>query len=112
GAIVPLILLGLLLVGGGLFALSRWYFGGTVAVPNVVGLTQEEAEEMLKEEGLEVEVKEASEQGTETDIVVRQDPVDGMEVKKGRLIRIWVNKGPGSVWLPDYTGAEEREATL
>ncbi|HAF17656.1 MAG TPA: Stk1 family PASTA domain-containing Ser/Thr kinase [Peptococcaceae bacterium] len=112
GAIVPLILLGLLLVGGGLFALSRWYFGGTVAVPNVVGLTQEEAEEMLKEEGLEVEVKEASEQGTETDIVVRQDPVARMEVKKGRLIRIWVNKGPGSVWLPDYTGAEEREATL
>ena len=59
-----------------------------------------------------MEVKEASEQGTETEIVVRQDPVDGMEVKKGRLIRIWVNKGPGSVWLPDYTGAEEREATL
>jgi len=112
GAIVALTLLGLLLITGGLYALSRWYFGGTVVVPNVVGLTQEEAEEMLKEEGLEVEVKETSEQGTEAGIVVRQDPVAGREVKKGRLIRIWVNKGPASVWLPDFTGAEEREATL
>lgn len=112
GVIVALVILGLLLIGGGLYALSRWYFGGTVVVPNVVGLTQDEAEEMLKAEGLEVEVKEASEQGTETGVVVRQDPVAGMEVKKGRVIRIWVNKGPGSVWLPDLTGAEEREATL
>lgn len=111
-AVVALVLCGLLLVGGGLFALSKWYFGGTAAVPNVVGKTQDEAEEILKNEGFEVEIKETSEQGTEADIVVRQDPVAGMEVKKGRLIRIWVNKGPASVWLPDYTGAEEREASL
>lgn len=111
-AIAALVVCALLLIGGTLFALSRWYFGGTVNVPDVVGQSQAEATEKLEGEGFQVDVNEVFDQGEKTEVVVQQDPVGGMKVKKGRLVRIWVNKGQSSVWLPDFTGASEREARL
>ncbi|HHV34670.1 MAG TPA: serine/threonine protein kinase [Syntrophomonadaceae bacterium] len=111
-AIAALVVCGLLLIGGALYGLSKWYFGGTVAVPDVVGLPQDEASEKLKSAGFRVEVEDIFDQGEQVEVVVRQDPVGGMEVKKGRLVRIWVNKGQSSVWLPDLTGVSEREARL
>jgi beta-lactam-binding protein with PASTA domain/tRNA A-37 threonylcarbamoyl transferase component Bud32 len=112
-AAIAAIVVGILLLFAGMgYAFFAWYFGGTVAVPDVIGQTESEAAEKLKSEGFEVEANEVFDQGKEVDVVVQQDPVAGMEVKKGRLVRIWVNKGPSSVWLPDFTGAAEREARL
>lgn len=112
-AAIAAIVVGILLLFAGMgYAFFEWYFGGTVAVPDVIGQTESEAAEKLKSEGFEVEANEVFDQGKEVDVVVQQDPVAGMEVKKGRLVRIWVNKGPSSVWLPDFTGAAEREARL
>ena len=112
-AIAALVICGLFLLGGGLFALSKWYFGGTSVVPNIVGIPQAEAVEQLKEAGFQkVEVNDVYDQGTQNEVVVKQDPVGGMKVKKGRNVRIWVNKGQSDVWLPDFTGVQEREAKL
>lgn len=111
-AIAALVVCALLVAGGAIFAFSKWYFGGTVEVPNVVGQSQAEAVEKLKSAGFQVEVSEVFDQGKQADVVVKQDPVGGMKAKKGRLVRIWVNKGQSSVWLPDLTGASEREAKL
>ncbi|HBG21962.1 MAG TPA: hypothetical protein DDW83_01760, partial [Peptococcaceae bacterium] len=112
-AAIAAIVAGILLLFAGIgYAFSEWYFGSTVAVPDVIGQTEVEAAEKLKAEGFEVEVNEIFDQGKEVDVVVQQDPVAGMEVKKGRQVSIWVNKGPSSVWLPDFTGATEREARL
>jgi serine/threonine protein kinase len=109
-AIAALVVCGILLIGGVLYGLSRWYFGDTVSVPDVVELPQAEATATLKSAGFRVEVDEVFDQGKETEVVIRQDPIGGMKVKKGRLVRIWVNKGQSSIWLPNLAGASEREA--
>jgi beta-lactam-binding protein with PASTA domain/tRNA A-37 threonylcarbamoyl transferase component Bud32 len=111
-AIAALVVCGILLIGGVLYGLSRWYFGDTVSVPDVVELPQAEATATLKSAGFRVEVDEVFDQGKETEVVIRQDPIGGMKVKKGRLVRIWVNKGQSSIWLPNLAGASEREARL
>ncbi|MEG3068510.1 MAG: PASTA domain-containing protein [Syntrophaceticus schinkii] len=81
-------------------------------MPDVVELPQAEATATLKSAGFRVEVDEVFDQGKETEVVIRQDPIGGMKVKKGRLVRIWVNKGQSSIWLPNLAGASEREARL
>jgi serine/threonine-protein kinase len=111
-AIAALVVCGILLIGGVLYGFSRWYFGDTVSVPDVVELPQAEATATLKSAGFRVEVDEVFDQGKETEVVIRQDPIGGMKVKKGRLVRIWVNKGQSSIWLPNLAGASEREARL
>lgn len=108
-AIVAGILLLFAVVG---YAFSAWYFGSTVVIPDVMGETEAKATEKLKGEGFKVEVNEVFDQGKEVDVVVQQDPVAGTEVKKGRQVSIWVNKGPSSVWLPDVTSVAEKEARL
>lgn len=111
-AIGALIFFCLILLAGGVWGFFKWYFGETVVVPEVVGYPQAEAEQKLKAAGLEVEVLTTQEEDSDEGIVVRQLPAAGMKVKKGRLVQIWVNKGKPLVWLPETTGAPEREAKI
>jgi serine/threonine-protein kinase len=111
-AIAALALCAALLIGGLAFGFFKWYFGGTLIVPEVIGESQAEASQKLKDAGFQVDVNEVFDRGTEADVVVQQDPVGGMKAKKGRSVRIWVNQGQSDVWLPDFTGASEREARL
>lgn len=111
-AIAAIVIIGLILLAGAVWGLSRWYFGEAVAVPNVVGYPQADAERILKSAGLQAEVIETQEEGTDEEVVVRQQPAAGMKVKKGRSVQIWVNKGQPLAWLPETTGSPEREARI
>lgn len=111
-AIGTLVLLFLIFLAGAVWGFFKWYFGETVAVPEVVGYSQAEAEQKLKAAGLEAEVLTTYEEDSDDGIVVRQLPAAGMKVKKGRLVQIWVNKGKPLVWLPETTGTPEREAKI
>lgn len=62
-------------------------------VPDVVGMTQEEAEEYLRSEGFEVEVETREGSEEEADEVLKQSPSAG-EAEEGAAVRIVVGQTP------------------
>lgn len=86
---------------------------GTVTVPSVVGLSQEEAEGQLTGAGFNVEVTtqpDDAEQGT----VISQDPTGGTEAERGDTVVIVVSEGASEQEMPDVTGenGDDAEAFL
>ncbi len=81
----------------------------TVAVPNVVGLPEQEARDRLAAAGLEVRVFEVfSDEPDGT--VVAQSPGSGERVSKDSGVRINVSKGSGLVDVPTVVGLAQAEA--
>jgi len=92
-------------------------FGGgdssknTIAVPNVVGMTQAEAQQVLEDEGLktgEVTEKEVAE--TEPGTVLSQDPTVGTEVAKASAVNLEVAAGAVLAKVPDVVGRTQDTA--
>ena len=66
-----------------------------IAVPSVVGLTQEEAEQKLKDAKLEYQVFPVEDDQTAAGYVKSCDPKEGTEVPAtGTVVKLYVSKGP------------------
>ena len=67
-----------------------------VSIPNVVGLTVEEAENKIKNAGLNFEIdKETTDENKQNNIVLSQDPTYievYNKIKKGSTIKVIINK--------------------
>lgn len=87
-----------------------------VKMPKAVGLKRDEAMKLLKDTGLEVEVKEEYSDSVEKDYVIKQCAEDGKEIDKdeeipaGSKIIIYVSMGVEQVAVPDLSGKTESEA--
>ena len=81
----------------------------TVTVPNVVGMTQEEADQTLVDMGFVVQVQQGESDEPEG-TVFDQDPDANQQVPEGATVTIMVSSGPGTVAVPDVTGRPEAEA--
>jgi serine/threonine-protein kinase len=66
----------------------------TVAVPNVVGLTQANAESQLENADLEVRVQEQADATVPPGQVLSQSPAAGQQVNKGSTVTIVVSVAP------------------
>jgi serine/threonine-protein kinase len=79
------------------------------AAPNVIGLEQSAAEQLLQDKGLvPVVVQQESDQTTGN--VFLQDPVAGTKVASGDRVTITVSKGPATVAVPDVVGLTRADA--
>ncbi len=87
-----------------------------VKMPKAVGLKRDEAIKLLKDTGLEVEVKEEYSDSVERDYVIKQETEDEEEVDQdeelpaGSKIIIYVSMGIEQVQVPDLSGKTEGEA--
>ncbi len=87
-----------------------------VKMPKVVGLKRDEATKLLKDTGLEVEVKEEYSDSVEKDYVIKQETEDEEEISQdeeipaGSKIIIYVSTGIEQVEVPDLSGKTEEEA--
>lgn len=87
-----------------------------VKMPKAVGLKRDEAIKLLKDTGLDVEVKEEYSDTVERDIVIKQETEDGKEISQdeeipaGSRIIIYVSMGIEQVEVPDLSGKTEAEA--
>ncbi len=87
-----------------------------VKMPKVVGLKRDEAINLLKETGLEYEVKEENSDDIEKGIVIKQETEAGKEIQQddeipaGTKIIIRVSMGIEQVEVPDLSGKTESEA--
>ena len=85
---------------------------GTVVVPDLSGLTRDQATTKLKEAQLEVgTVREAFHATIEKGRVVRQDPRAGLNVQTGTAVDFWLSKGPDTAPVPTVLGKDVATAT-
>lgn len=81
-----------------------------VTVPELVGLTQEEAETALKEEGLNILWEEVYNPAVDPGRVCAQQPAAGRTVKQGQTLTVSVSLGTQWLTVPDLTGQNRDEA--
>jgi serine/threonine-protein kinase len=80
-------------------------FAATIDVPQLIGLTQNEAEEAVGQAGLIVgEVRSESHPTAARGDVFWQDPPPGIGVQRGHSIHLTVSGGPQRIPVPDLTG--------
>jgi serine/threonine-protein kinase len=101
-------------VNWGLMPVISGKFAKTTLVPNVVGAPAEQAQTILKEEGLNFKwAKEGRYSGVvPANNVLIQLPAAGKTVKKNRTIFLTLSKGTQEVSVPDLRGASQRQAEI
>ena len=111
--IVGLILLFALSLGGTLLVLNITN-PPEVAMPNVVGLTREEAQKQIEDANLVFEVSsEEYNKDVEAGHVISQDPsyMEGYNsVKEGSKVSVVISKGQETTTVPKVVGMEQEEA--
>ncbi|MGW3641786.1 Stk1 family PASTA domain-containing Ser/Thr kinase [Streptomyces sp. NPDC005131] len=86
--------------------------GSPVDVPDLTGLSVQEATDALDEEGLKAEVLPGRVNSPEAaGDVARQSPGGGTPAAEGDTITLTVSKGPRMIDVPDVTGKDIDEAT-
>jgi eukaryotic-like serine/threonine-protein kinase len=95
-------------------ALAGWYVvtqiqdelqgSQLVAVPNVVGLQEENARELLEREGFTVTTRDEASPDVPRGEVIRQDPAAGRRVAEGDPVTIYVSVGRPRAEVPDVVG--------
>jgi len=84
----------------------------TIAVPPVVGLSEEEARRAIEDVGLVVgDVDEEPDPNIEEGFVISSSPVAGQEISPAIPVDLVVSSGREIIELPDVTGESERDAT-
>lgn len=98
--LVPLLLL--VLIGGGIAAATMLLRGPEqVTVPDVVGLSQEDAESELEDLGLVTEITRENNDEVDEDTVISADPGEGSAVDAGSTVTLTVSDGSDQVTVPD-----------
>ena len=82
-----------------------------VAVPDVVGLTQREAQQTLGNRGFQFTVTEEGTSDQEPGTVLRQDPGAGTKVDPGSSVALVVARAIPTVIVPDLLGQGAQEAS-
>ncbi|MBI5476282.1 MAG: PASTA domain-containing protein [Ignavibacteriales bacterium] len=109
------LILGVILILFFLFndLLMNWYVegGGISVVPNVAGMKYDEAVRMLDSLGFEPKKGDVRlDRDKPADIVISQNPSEGMTVKTGRRIYMVVSAGEITVTVPNIKGRTIRDA--
>jgi serine/threonine-protein kinase len=83
---------------------------GEAAVPRVVGLPQDEAEQQLRDAGFETEVQREFSDDVRRGRVIDTSPPAGSTIERGSTVTLTVSRGPEQVDVPDVTGESEENA--
>lgn len=111
---IGLVLLFLLFVVSNDFLLP-WYVehGSTIEVPELVGLTFDQAAVALDSVGLEARKGDVRpDKDHPAGIVIVQNPIPGHAVKKGRRVYLTISGGEELVRIPSVRGRTLRDATF
>ena len=96
--------------------LATLYFmfrpGAVVEVPNVVGHSLYEAQQILSERKLGFAVGDELYSEADPNEVLDQDIPEGRKVRAGRIVTLTISKGPEYADVPDVIGKSLRAATI
>ncbi len=106
-----LIAAAILLVGLGVAWAAGAFGPGSVAVPTVIGMTEEEASATISAAGLKVgNVTTENSDQYELGTIMSQDPAAGGRVEKGYAVNLVVSAGIAQVEVPNILGMSEADA--
>jgi eukaryotic-like serine/threonine-protein kinase len=98
-----------LAVAGAVFALTRPGSGATVTVPNLQGMTEEQAQNLANRRGLLVSYG-SRHADDPAGTIASQTPAPGFFLGRGDTVRLVVSKGPKPVKLPVVVGTNVADA--
>ena len=106
GWIIPVVILILALIGVAVYALTRT--GSDVVIPKVSGISESAARSRLEDAGLTVvdKTEEVPSDEVKEGNVVKTSPEEGLEVKKGREVVLYLSSGQQTIEMKDYTEEE------
>lgn len=94
----------LLVIAAAAFVLMGGLGGDGKEVPNVVGMTEEQAIEMIEAEGFQVgTIDKTHDENAEAGKVLSQDPNGGTKKPEGTKINLVISMGVNEVQLPDFS---------
>lgn len=82
----------------------------SLRVPDVAGLTEEEARRRLQEDGFRVTPVTETSETVEAGLVIRTEPRTGLETEQGAVVSIVVSAGPDLVAVPNVVGSTQQRA--
>lgn len=85
--------------------------GGNIAVPNVVGQTQAQAQKAIVQAGLVPSVVDKASSSVHKGDVISTSPPFGTKLSKNATVKLFVSEGPASVKVPRVVGETENAAT-
>jgi serine/threonine-protein kinase len=102
------------------FAAAGWYVyeqvqdrlteAEPVPVPNVVGLKQERAVDLIEQAELSADVKRRADEQVPSGTVIEQSPQPGTRISKGEAVTVVVSSGVPKVEVPDVVGQDVGDA--
>ena len=87
---------------------------GQVQVPDLTGLTVEDATQALQELQLRPRIEEMrrADEKVPSGRVAQQDPRSGVEARPQRTVKVWISSGPHTAAVPSLVGQSERTARI
>jgi len=82
----------------------------TAAVPDVVGMAQEDADAALTNAGFDVKVVDQASSTVSKGDVIEQDPTAGVTAQIGSTVTIRVSTGPATTTVPNVVGKTQAQA--
>jgi serine/threonine-protein kinase len=82
----------------------------TVKVPDVVGLTDDDARRRLRRADLTAEIERESSVKIPEGTVIRTDPGPGRLIERDSSVTLFVSSGPGEVVVPNVVGEDQESA--
>lgn len=108
--IVGIVVIVIALLGGMAFGSGLLTGGGTssknVTVPNIVGMTVDDAKKELEKLGLNIKVVETVESDKEENTILEMNPTANAEAKTGDTIEVKVSGGVTKIKVPDLRDYE------
>lgn len=93
------------------YFLKDLYITKEYKVPNLENLTMEDAQEKLKEAGIDIQMrKELYDSSVEKGHIITQIPQEGSIIRKGEIIRVDISKGGELVSIPNLVNEDIEEA--
>jgi eukaryotic-like serine/threonine-protein kinase len=86
--------------------------GREVVIPDVVGMKETKAEQVLGQRGIGIRVEDKLYSNLPVDAVVRQSPQANMQVKVGQNAHVVLSLGPQKVTIPDLEEKSVRAAQI
>ncbi len=107
-SIAVLIVLGL--IGGAALGIGEMFFNQIVQVPNLIGLTEQEARAQLTEKNLVLKVVDSQNSDKPVGQIFHQLPEADSSVRETRVIKVYISLGPKMYPVPDLKGRTLEEA--
>lgn len=109
GGIAVLSILGLIL----LFTIPNLFYVSNVDVPDLIGKSYYEAEQIAADKNLKLSViREDYHSTLPANSILYQEPFANETVKQGRVIQVIVSRGPGAVKVEDVVNKPFKDAQL